>query len=180
MSSVFDKIRKSILDEVPEAKRFLSNAELGKIKKRAKVKRRVIPGTMAFFEYDAINADTLPYWDKFPLMIYSHRSKSKEGKLLIHGINVHYMPMFRRVEFLKAMGLIDKKSITSLRKKLKEYEFFQHHAKLYMNKYSPWKTYRVDHVKSGLFTFIERSDWNKIIYLPVVKWIGGRPYSGFW
>ena len=47
----------------------------------------VTPGEMYMFYYDAKHKDTLPYWDRFPLVFPF--SKVKDGFL---GLNLHYLP----------------------------------------------------------------------------------------
>jgi hypothetical protein len=67
-----------------KVKALKSNApELDKI-----IKKKVFyPGGMFFFSYDAKYKDTLPYWDKFPLIILL---ENKGSHFL--GVNIHYLP----------------------------------------------------------------------------------------
>ena len=50
-------------------------------------KSTIIPGNMYLFAYDAKNKDTLPYWDKFPLVF-----PFKAVKGGFYGLNLHYLP----------------------------------------------------------------------------------------
>ena len=58
-------------------------------------KQRIIIGRMFFFLYDAKHKDTLPYWDRFPLIIPI--SYDNESML---GINLHYLPINLRLVLL--------------------------------------------------------------------------------
>lgn len=57
--------------------------------------KRIIPGDMVMFVYDAKHKDTLPYWDKFPLVF---PFKIVPGGF--YGINLHYLPYSLRARLL--------------------------------------------------------------------------------
>lgn len=59
---------------------------------------RVMVGKMYMYFYDAKNADTLPYWDRFPLVIVT--DYYKDGFL---GMNLHYIAPRYRVALLGAL-----------------------------------------------------------------------------
>lgn len=56
---------------------------------------RIMPGCMYIFEYDALNSDTLPYWDRFPLII-----PFKQVKGGFYGLNLHYLHPQLRAQLL--------------------------------------------------------------------------------
>lgn len=56
----------------------------------------LIPGTMMTYAYSAKNADTLPYWDRFPLIVFL--DVQKNGNLL--ALNMHYLPPDFRAKIL--------------------------------------------------------------------------------
>lgn len=56
-------------------------------------------GKMYFFQYDALHADTLAYWDYFPIIFPIERYK--DGSIL--GINFHYLPLKERMILLDAL-----------------------------------------------------------------------------
>jgi len=59
---------------------------------------RILPGNMYMFFYDAKHKDTLPYWDRFPLVI-PFRSVVNG----FYGINLHYLPYLLRFKVLGAL-----------------------------------------------------------------------------
>jgi len=61
---------------------------------------RQVIGSMYMFFYDPKHKDTLPYYDRFPLVIVLDKA---EGGFL--GLNLHYLPPVLRAKFLD--GLID-------------------------------------------------------------------------
>lgn len=61
------------------------------------------PGAIYTYVYDAKHKDTLPYWDKYPLIISLGTSTTKHGVKLMHGLNLHYIPPRARQEFLESL-----------------------------------------------------------------------------
>jgi len=60
-------------------------------------------GKLYLYAYDAKNKDTLPVWDKFPLILCLGSKVAKNGNLLFYGLNLHYVPPRVRQEFLEIM-----------------------------------------------------------------------------
>lgn len=68
----------------------------------------IVPGKMYMFFYDAKYKDTLPYWDKFPLVLPFR--KVQDG---FYGINLHYLPYGLRFKLLEVLHtLAANKNIT--------------------------------------------------------------------
>lgn len=59
----------------------------------------IMPGEMYLFFYDPKHKETLPYYDKFPLVL-----PFREVKDGFYGINLHYMPYMMRFKLLKALS----------------------------------------------------------------------------
>ena len=59
---------------------------------------RLVPGRLYLFQYDALHADTLPYWDAMPL-VFPFR-KLPDGFL---GLNLHYLPYGLRFKLMGAL-----------------------------------------------------------------------------
>jgi hypothetical protein len=59
---------------------------------------RLTPGRLYLFQYDALHADTLPYWDAMPL-VFPFR-KMPDGFL---GLNLHYLPYGLRFKLMGAL-----------------------------------------------------------------------------
>ena len=51
------------------------------------LRAQIVPGGLYLFQYDAKHKDTLPYWDKLPL-VFPFR-KVPDG---FYGLNLHYLP----------------------------------------------------------------------------------------
>ena len=109
MPSLFDKISKQlnaagIPPRSAAARNFIS-AQISKLKIPAdrsnvlndakRVAAKAYIGKMYFFHYDAKHKDTLPVWDKFPLVI--PMEYNSDGFL---GLNLHYMDPYTRLVLL--------------------------------------------------------------------------------
>lgn len=57
------------------------------------------PGKLYAYIYDAKHKETLPYWDKYPLIIYLGLGKHN----LMYGLNLHYIPPKARQQFLEEL-----------------------------------------------------------------------------
>ncbi|UPW39251.1 DNA end protector protein [Escherichia phage vB_EcoM_ESCO47] len=60
------------------------------------------PGKIYAYMYDAKHKDTLPYWDKYPLIIYLGLGKQGSTPLM-YGLNLHYIPPKARQQFLEEL-----------------------------------------------------------------------------
>ena len=61
-------------------------------------KTSILPGSLYIFHYDALNKATLPYWDRYPLVI---PFRAVPGGF--YGLNLHYLPPQGRVLLLDAL-----------------------------------------------------------------------------
>lgn len=78
--------------------------KIGKITNIEKVteglkKKRVVPGDMVTYVYDAKFKKQLPFWDKFPLIILLEYTK--DGW---YGLNLHYLPPAARARILAELN----------------------------------------------------------------------------
>ena len=62
------------------------------------IRNQQVIGSMYMFFYDAKHKETLPYYDKFPLVIVLQEAP---GGFL--GLNLHYLPLSLRAKFLDAL-----------------------------------------------------------------------------
>jgi transcriptional regulator with XRE-family HTH domain len=84
-----------------------------------------VPGEMYMFYYDAKHKDTLPFWDKFPL-VFPFRIVP-DG---FYGINLHYLHYKERVLLLDALEVIASSPRKETSKKLQiSYSILQQVAK---------------------------------------------------
>jgi hypothetical protein len=122
-----------------------------------------MPGDMYLFYYDPKHKDTLPYFDRFPLVIPFRKVKGG-----FYGLNFHYLPPLLRVKLLdRLMVFSNTKGISeSTRLKFKyqllagsaRFGWAQPCVKMYLN----------DHVRSR-FAKIEPEHWVTAMMLPVER-----------
>lgn len=122
------------------------------------------PGYMYMFWYDPKWKDTLPFYDRFPVIyVIDHRD---DGFL---GINLHYLPYMARAKLMDALMSLKSDSrfdeTTKLRisynilKAASKFSLFRPCVKRYLN----------THIKSSLIE-VPSSDWEIAAFLPVAKW----------
>lgn len=130
-----------------------------------KMVKRVIPGKMYMFIYDAKHKDTLPYWDQFPLVF---PYKMVDGGFL--GLNMHYIPYEYRIKILDRLMAIEG-SRNSKRVKLQlSWELISGASSL-----KPLLPcvhhYLIGHVNSQ-FREVERKDWATALLIPCERFVG--------
>ena len=113
MANVFDKILKMSSVEIKQnseasidwfrqkatGQRVTGNQLLTAGDYRDNITNFVAPGGMYFFQYDAKHKETLPYWDKYPL-IFPFEMKP-DGFL---GLNLHYLPPTMRASLMSNLS----------------------------------------------------------------------------
>ncbi len=124
---------------------------------------KLLPGAMYMFQYDPKYKDTLPYYDRVPL-IFPFKMV-KDG---FYGINLHYLPLTLRARLMD--GLYDftnnKRYDESTRINL-SYRLLNGSAKL--KYFQPCiKHYLYDHVQTR-FMYIYPSEWDIAIFLPTAR-----------
>ena len=121
-------------------------------------------GMMNLFGYDAKHKATLPYYDKFPLIFPIEPAK---GGFI--GINFHYLPFGARVAFLKQLSqyATDENFDNKTRYNLDwvNNSFYRKTTKRYLN----------SQVRTS-FLNIPANEMAVAIFLPVARFVGGRPY----
>lgn len=124
-----------------------------------KRRNRQIIGSMQMFFYDPKTKDTLPYYDKFPLVIVVGPA---EGGF--YGLNLHYLPPVLRAKFLDAlMGIAESKNTDDAKFNL-SYQLLQRTTKL--RYFKPcFKHYLTKHVKSQ-FAEVLSPEWEIATFLP--------------
>ena len=121
-------------------------------------------GVMNLFGYDAKHKATLPYYDKFPLIFPIEPAK---GGFI--GINFHYLPFGARVAFLKQLSQYS--SDKNFDKKTRymidwvNNPYFRKTTKRYLN----------SQVRTS-FLNVPADEMAIAIFLPVARFVGGRPY----
>ena len=130
-------------------------------------------GKMYFYFYDPKTKDSLPYYDRFPLVIPIERYS--DGFL---GLNLHYIHPKQRII------LLDKLSVTASNSKYDEktklrlsYEFLATASKAF--EATPCiKRYLYSHIQSR-FLEISASEWDIAVMLPVESFVGASTSKVF-
>lgn len=133
-------------------------------------------GRLYTFIYDAKYKDTLPYWDRFPLIIFLGSGRSKAGNLVLYGLNLHYAPPRARQEFLEELLKRGYGSTDRLSNKTK-LKINWNNVKGMRGADQMIKAYLPAHLRSPLAE-IAPKDWAKAVWLPTQAFQSkGKPYS---
>jgi hypothetical protein len=140
-----------------------------KAEKDRAVSRFVLGGLYCFY-YDPIGRDTLPYYDKFPLVLVLQRYP--DGFL---GLNLHYLPIRMRAVFMdKLMDFAVTKDDDIIRMRVtydilaasKRFREFKPCVKKYLN----------SQLKSRILT-IQPDEWEVATFLPMHQFKGEKPQA---
>ena len=136
------------------------NVSRAALLKDGPTRARQVYGSMYNFQYDPKTKTSLPYYDRFPLVIPVQ--PAKKG---FHGMNLHYIAPNIRAQFLDSLMDItnnDKydrstkfKLTYQILKRATQYRFFKPCFKHYLS----------EHIQSKLL-LIEPQDWEIAIFLP--------------
>jgi len=121
-------------------------------------------GSMNMFFYDPKTKDTLPFYDRFPLVIII--GPAAKG---FYGLNLHYLPPILRAKFLDALlDLASNKRYDDKTKFQLTYNMLQSSSK--MRYFKPcFKHYLTAHVKSRLAR-VSAPEWEIATFLPTASW----------
>lgn len=129
-----------------------------------KVEKPLI-GRMYMYFYDPKTKDTLPYYDRFPLIVMV--KKEKGG---FSGLNLHYLPPILRAKFFDRLSEFtnNKKYDESTRFRL-TYNFLRASSKLELFK-PCFKRYLTSQVESRI-TEVPATEWEVALFLPTDKFV---------
>lgn len=123
-------------------------------------------GSMYFFNYDAKHKDTLPYWDRFPLIFPFQKAKGG-----FKGLNMHYLPLPLRAKLMDSLYTVASDDNYDEKTKLKlsydvlngasKFKYFQPTVHHYL-----WSQFR------SRFLYIYPSEWDISIFLPLERFQG--------
>jgi hypothetical protein len=143
---------------------------------RSRLTARPMIGSMYLFNYDPKGKKTLPYYDRYPLVIPIGSAKTtgfaaSGGSFL--GLNLHYLPLPLRARLMDALYTTASSKTLDENTKLKvsynilvqasKYRFFQPCIKRYL----------ISHVRSKFF-YIEPTEWNMALFLPFDRFVGSN------
>jgi hypothetical protein len=131
-----------------------------------RIKSRTTIGKMYFFLYDAKHKDTLPYYDKFPLIFPVDRV---EGGFT--GLNFHYLPLQLRAVLMDSLyDITNNKRYDETTKLRLSYNVLKGAEKFKLFK-PTFKRYLSSQVRSK-FIQIEPSEWDIALWLQTEQFQG--------
>jgi len=128
----------------------------------------IMPGNMYMFFYDAKNKETLPYWDRFPLLLPF--KKTATGFM---GLNLHYLPYQMRVVLLDRLSIFRNNTKMDETTKLRYSWDLINGVSKYKAAEPCIKQYLNGHVRSP-FKKILPHDWATAMMLPVESFVGSN------
>lgn len=124
-------------------------------------KLRIPPvGEMILFEYDAKHKKTLPFWDRYPLVI-----PVDFGSTYFLGYNLHYMPRPYRKHIVKELQRQKKRQLSQLAYAKAVYPMLKYLSSEPLIEFC-LKQYLADHVRSK-FVQVGEDYWNLAARLPL-------------
>lgn len=124
-----------------------------------KTNRQVV-GNMYMFFYDPKTKDTLPYYDKFPLVIVMGPAPGG-----FYGLNLHYLPPTLRARFLDELLDITTNNKYDQSTKFKASYALMKRAQRFKYFKPCFKHYLTSHVQSQ-FSLVEAPEWEIATFLP--------------
>lgn len=130
------------------------------------VSRKPAFGSLMMFFYEAKHAETLPYWDRFPLTLVVQPA---EGGF--YGLNLHYItPPLRALLLSRLYTVSNNKRFDESTKLNMTYALLKGSQKY--RQFKPcFKHYLVDQVRSP-FAIVPATEWLMSVYLPSEQFIG--------
>lgn len=124
---------------------------------------RPTPGKMIMYQYDAKHKDTLPYWDKFPVVLPLNLYNDS-----FLGLNLHYLPPVHRIRLLDVLyETVNNDKFDATTKMQVSYQILNQAAKF--RYFKPCvKKYLYSHVKSNIIE-IPVPEWDYTVFLPLAR-----------
>lgn len=133
---------------------------------RDRYENRFRLGHMYMFAYDPKHKETLPYYDRFPLIFPINKAK---GGFL--GLNMHYLPPILRAKLMDALYDTANSNTYDENTKLRiSYNILNSASKF--KEFKPTvKHYLADHVRTRL-VYINPNEWDIALFLPSASFVG--------
>jgi hypothetical protein len=153
-----DWLRAKIKDLKPSRQALLAD--------RQRLKDKSIIGRMYFFYYDPKMKDSLPYYDRFPLVLPIERYSDS-----ILGLNLHYIHPKQRIILLDKLSEFTNNDKYDKTTKLRlSYDLLKSASKIF--EATPCiKKYLFNHIDSR-FLEIEAGEWDIAALLPMESFVG--------
>lgn len=128
----------------------------------------ILPGRLYMFVYDPKHKETLPFYDKFPLILPFAKDTGS-----FKGLNFHYLPYAQRILLLDALIRVGQKGTKRSQNEELRLSWQVVNSAAKMRLAAPCvKMYLNGHVKSR-FIEIPKDDWATAIMLPTHSFVGG-------
>jgi hypothetical protein len=133
---------------------------------RERYENRFRLGHMYMFAYDPKHKETLPYYDRFPLIFPINKAK---GGFL--GINMHYLPPILRAKLMDSLyETITNERYNETTKLNVSYKLLNNASKF--KEFKPTiKHYLSSHVRTKL-VYINPTEWDVALFLPSAQFVG--------
>lgn len=178
MSNLFQNLeveafRKGITPRTKQSREWFRRkvSELSRVNRRSLMREDPIknktapePGDMYMYYYDPKHKKTLPYYDRFPLVVMSGPAPGG-----FYGLNLHYLPPVLRAKFFDAlMDNTTNKKFDESTKIRADYQLLQ---ALSSTPYyeACFKHYLTDHVQSA-FAYVPPPEWEIALFMPTALW----------
>ena len=176
MAGIFDKLRKlsggdkaKINRSVDWFRNKVADMSISGMNRRALLRNKdmilkkgePVVGKMGVFFYDPKHKATLPYYDRFPLVVIIGPA---EGGFL--GLNLHYLPPTLRARLLD--GLLDmtnNKKYNETTRFQATYQMLKRSAKT--KYFAPCVKHYLDKHMRSQFSVINPSEWETVAFLPI-------------
>ena len=158
-------IRSKVKDLSPSPSNLMRDSE--------RIRNKSMIGRMYFYFYDPKTKDSLPYYDRFPLVIPIERYS--DGFL---GLNLHYIHPKQRIILLDKLSEVASNDEYNETTKLRiSYKYLAAASKVF--EANPCiKRYLFGHVKSR-FLEISADEWDIAVMLPAENFIGASTSKVF-
>ena len=135
---------------------------------KQRLRERSFIGRMYFYFYDPKTKDSLPYYDKFPLVIPIERYP--DGFL---GLNLHYISPKQRILLLDKLSILLTDNNYDEKTRLRiSYDYLARASKMYQAK-PCIKRYLFSHIQSR-FLEITADEWDIAAMLPVESFVKAK------
>ena len=129
---------------------------------------RILPGNLYMFLYDAKMKETLPYWDKFPL-VFPFRAVPGG----FYGLNLHYLPYRMRLQLMDRLLQFKNNDKFDETTRLRYSWNLIGGVSKFKSAEPCVKHYLYEQVRSP-FAKIESYDWATAMMLPVERFVGAN------
>ena len=153
--------RKWFLDKVQS----FSDVNRGALIRQSQGVDGPVPGKMFMFWYEPKGVKTLPYYDRFPLIIMI--GATQDGML---GLNLHYLPTNLRAKFFYGLlNRVNNKRYDDSTYIKVTYDYLK--AARSAKEFRPCiKRYLTKHIR-GKIAYVPANEWEVAIYLPTAAFV---------